>query len=79
MNDAATTLTDAEATLLESIKCECGEGLVRKLMDKQEIRDVKQLVALGLVFKGTTTDKYHSVAFYSYDAYRSPKDESRGW
>lgn len=41
-----------------------GHGLLRKLMDKEEIRIANRLVKIGKLHKGTSDDKQKTVAYF---------------
>lgn len=40
-------------------------GLIRKFMSKQEIRVANKMVKEGLLYKGKTIEKPHSVVYFT--------------
>ena len=55
------SLTKSQESLLEGAK----DGLLRKLMNSQEIKDANKLVKMRLLAKGTSDDKQKTIIFYS--------------
>lgn len=53
-----------EKTEVNKLKRDCRDGLVRKLMSKDEITLANKMVKEGVLYKGTTPDKYQSVVYF---------------
>ena len=53
---SATTLSPEEIEVLKSLQT----SVLRKFMDKEEIKIVNKLIKKGLVERGTSDDKQHS-------------------
>ncbi len=55
-------MEEKEAAFIE--ECEIHGGLVRQLLDKQEIKMANRLVKQGRLWKGTSVDRQGTVTFF---------------
>jgi hypothetical protein len=57
-------MPDVKTILMNRLKANGPYGLLRKHMDKDELRIIKELLKDGLVVKGVSDDKQKTVCYF---------------